>query len=205
MDGYSLESFISYCDEMMIAEEDFKSIRNKVADWVDAFIRKFKSIIERMILVFRKLKKYRIPDEVRKNIVRVRYSCDTLWFRLISDGEESYDNSNSVDTVKKSKEYMELFLSNKTYPEETYLDVPVNSVVTDLQKLNKTLTNTEISYNKAKRRDEVINHSYWNTIISVLQISMSALNKYFTFGKAQTSNENEVVEMPDFEVEIIDH
>lgn len=203
MNSTTLEAFIDFCDDMMITEEGFRDVVDQIADFVEAFIRKAIGLVQRMILSFKKVKSYKIPDEVRKNIVRVRSSCDKLWFTLISNGEASYDNHDSVDEILRSKAYLELFISNKSYGDEDLLDVPVSSVVKDLQNLNKTLTNTQIEYNKAKRHQQVISHEYWNNIISCLQISIKALNQYFSYGKAVSST-NEVIEMPEFEVEIID-
>lgn len=200
----TLESFINFCDDMQIVDEDFKSFKNNVLDFVDMFVRKARDLINRMILSLRKFKKYKVPDEVRKNIVKVRSSCDALWFRLISDCERPYMEYDDIDKIKTSKEYTDLFLSQKIYSDEDYLDVPTNAVIADLQKLNKTLTNTEILYNKLKRRNDIINENYWNEIISVLQISIKALNMYFKFGKDRYSNENNIVDMPEFDVEIID-
>ena len=203
MDNKTLESFINYCDDMMITEESFNSFIINTVDIIDSIIRKAIDLVQRMLLNFKKLKKYRIPNDIRKCIVKVRSSCDVLWFKLISGGENSYYTSNDVDDIKRSKAYTELFFENKNYSDDEYVDVPVNAVVTDLQKLYKTLTNTQISYNKAKRREAITNTVYWDNIMAVLQISIKALNKYFSYGKTVNEN-NEVVDMPDFEVEIID-
>ena len=203
MDSYTLENFINFCDDMVISEENFKDVFDKIADFVEMFIKKATDLIQRMIFSFKKFKSYKVPDEIRKNIVRVRSSCDKLWFDLISRGESNYDNKNNVDVILRSAAYTELFIEKRSYDESTFLDVPVNAVISDLQRLHKTLTNTQIVYNKSKRHNQVISHEYWNNIISCLQISIKALNQYFVYGKA-SSNTNEIIDMPDFEVEIID-
>ena len=209
MNEICIDNFISFCDEMQVAEEgSFKDLTIKIGDWGDAFITKALALLQRLILNLRKLKSYKVPNDLRLLIVKVRSSCDKMWFKIVSTGETEFsklDETYHVEELKKSQEYYNLFFFNSEYTDDEYVDVPVNNVIKDIQNLNKTLTNTRILYKKAKRHDSVIYNAYWTNIVDILQISINALKKYFTYGKTSNSR-GEVVDIgEEIEAEIIDY
>ena len=174
---FAIESFISFCDDMMIAEEGFKDGIKNVWITIRTIFKKLIQIFKNFIMNINYFKTAKLPSQQSKDIITVvqnltpRYEVLNKMFMLIyrvsgiSGGKNAYDDlyveieqsMNDVDeiitTAKNSSEYKRI--ESNDYDKKTVVDIPLSNIVSAMKKSQNDL----IKYDANAQKMEVLESS----------------------------------------------
>ena len=166
MNEYILESFIGFCDDMMIVEESSKLSSAIATVWVSirTIFKKILQFFKNIISNINYFKTAQLPSQKSKDIITVvqnlspRYEIMNKMFTLIyrmanvgqkDGGAKNYndisdeieqtldDVTEIISTAKSSPEYKRI--EGDSYDEKTNVEVPLSNIITAIKQSQSDL------------------------------------------------------------------
>ena len=205
MNNYILESFITFCDDMMIAEEGFKEVGKIALLSLKKLIIQVKHIISNLSYSLRKMHKVYIPNEVEPMISKeldrlkdikyefLQYTDTYAAVLFIQRKNYCVDGSYATDIKIDITPY-----KSKVYSKLEYKSIDTKNLVNELKHADGMLKKAEIMYAElqAIRNEHDVDVSKQSIICDfLLKLCGNICNvllMYFSWNNAYKSASSEI-------------
>ena len=149
MNQYAIESFISFCDDMMIAEEGLRELGNVTMLSLKKMAIKIKHLIRNLFYTLKKIKKIYLPKKIEpilqtelerlytiKNDFLCTVDIDDMVMFINNENGKKVENVRSIINSLKNEEYCKL--------EFKLLDSKI--LIDDLKHADNMLKKSELIY-----------------------------------------------------------
>lgn len=182
-----LNSFKFYCDSMMIANEDFKSVKNAVVRTIQNLITRLLAFLKRLMYNLYRIRKVSIPKEIHQYILDMDKALVIILQGMDSGKTDPDDATTLLDMVKTNKKFTQIMYSTKdAYSDSAYVDVNTATFVKSMKDINKQLTKKQVElnnleYSELDSNDDSI--AITDMYVKVLQQRLNVVSKIFTYHK----------------------
>lgn len=182
-----LNSFKFYCDSMMIANEDFKSVKNTVVRTIQNLITRLLAFLKRLMYNLYRIRKVSIPKEIHQYILDMDKALVIILQGMDSGKTDPDDATTLLDMVKTNKKFTQIMYSTKdAYSDSAYVDVNTATFVKSMKDINKQLTKKQVElnnleYSELDSNDDSI--AITDMYVKVLQQRLNVVSKIFTYHK----------------------
>lgn len=182
-----LNSFKFYCDSMMIANEDFKSVKNTVVRTIQNLITRLLAFLKRLMYNLYRIRKVSIPKEIHQYILDMDKALVIILQGMDSGKTDPDDAATLLDMVKTNKKFTQIMYSTKdAYSDSAYVDVNTATFVKSMKDINKQLTKKQVElnnleYSELDSNDDSI--AITDMYVKVLQQRLNVVSKIFTYHK----------------------
>ena len=188
----AIENFISFCDDMMIANESIRDVGRTLRVKVEKAILKLRHIIRRFLYNLYKLKKWYIPEEVNQSI------CNLL--TQLENPSEICLNVKDIDSyisnIKMTPDWRLLNVTSKfkEYSNSEYIELNTNSVITQLKNCDRNLEDSEkmgIIWSNSNIEGDF---SYTKNMITLYSFKLDVISQFFKWGK-QKNKDGQIIDL----------
>lgn len=190
-----LDNFKFYCESMMIANEDFKSVRNNVVRTIQNFITRLLAFLKRIMYNLYRIKKITIPKEIYQYIMDMDKALGVILQGMDAGKTDPDDAAALLDMVKTNKKFTKIMYSTEdVYKGSAYIDVNAAVFIKKMQSINKQLTSKQVELNNLEYSNEELEEdddsvALVDMYVKILQQRLNVVNKVFTYHK----NKSDVV------------
>lgn len=189
-----LDNFKFYCESMMIANEDFKSVRNNVVRTIQNFITRLLAFLKRIMYNLYRIKKITIPKEIYQYIMDMDKALGVILQGMDTGKTGPDDAATLLDMIKTNKKFTKIMYSTEdAYKGSAYIDVNAGVFIKNMQAINKQLTSKQVELNNLEYSNGELEDddsvALVDMYVKILQQRLNVVNKVFTYHK----NKSDVV------------
>lgn len=204
--------FIVFCDDMVIADESFSDMKDKLGKLGNRAVAELQNIlkqilafIEKTLMNFNKIRDIWVPVEVKEAVFylngRLFGLLDTVLGDIINKADTAIANRDLLAGIQGTDQYITLTVKSPDIfvnSQVIELDKKIKSTYVDYMKKAKTImTRAQTQLNRVSHEMEMplcVQNNY-RVLESVAIADLIVVNKLFYFGKSSKYENGSIIQL----------